>query len=238
MARGCCLYRRERHRVVAALLSKLDAALLRTLECYFGGGTAIALLIDEFRESADVDFLCSGRDAYRALRSLIYEKDIDGLFQQPIVKIRETRADIDGVRNFIEIDGKPIKLEIVHEARISLSASTLEIAGVTALSLEDQFAEKLLANADRGLDRATASRDAIDLLALITRYGSIPDNAWQKTAQAYGDSVRRAWRRSCSTFDQDHQYFAECLTKLSVDDVMRPQLARTLRDSLQSPASG
>lgn len=232
------MYRRERHRAVATLLSKLDAALLRTLACYFGGGTAIALLVDEFRESADIDFLCSGRDAYRALRSLIYEKDIDGLFQQPIVKIRETRADIDGVRNFIAIDGKPLKFEIVHEARISLSTSMLEIAGVTALALEDQFAEKLLANADRGLDRATASRDAIDLLALLTRYGGIPAMAWEKTSQAYGNSVQHAWRRSCEMLDRDPRYFEDCLTKLSVDEGIKPELMQALRDSLRTDEPG
>jgi hypothetical protein len=76
-------------------------------------------------------------------------RDIEGLFREPIVKIRETRADMDGVRNFIHVDGNPIKFEIIHEARITLSPPSFELAGVPALALDDPFAEKLLANADR-----------------------------------------------------------------------------------------
>lgn len=223
-----CLYKRSRHRAVVELLSRTNAGLLRSLECYFGRGTAIALLLDEFRESADVDFLCSSKEGYRALRTLLFEQDLDGLFQRPIAKLRDTRADMDGVRNFIDVNGTPVKFEIVHEARIALSKPEFDIAGAPALALADLFAEKLLQNTDRGLDRATASRDAIDLLALVHRYGTIPERAWEKSTEAYGTSVQVAWRKTLAVLQRDTRYFDDCLVQLSVDESIRDALAQVL----------
>ncbi|WP_158641762.1 hypothetical protein [Candidatus Glomeribacter gigasporarum] len=36
-----------------------NSELLQEAQCSFGGGAAIALSLDEYRESADVDFLCA-----------------------------------------------------------------------------------------------------------------------------------------------------------------------------------
>lgn len=43
--------------MVMEALRALDAAALTRAECYFGGGTRIALALGEYRESADVDFV-------------------------------------------------------------------------------------------------------------------------------------------------------------------------------------
>ena len=61
--------RRPQHRAVAAVLHALDRRFLDEAHCYFGGGTCVSLLLDEFRLSRDVDFLCSDRDGIRRLRS-------------------------------------------------------------------------------------------------------------------------------------------------------------------------
>lgn len=213
-----CSFRRARHRSVAKLLGALDHERLRTLRCFFGGGTAIALEVDEFRESADVDFLCADKTAYRALRELVFDADIDGLFREPIVKVRDTRADMDGIRNFVLFDGMPLKFEIIVEGRIAIADSDRTICGVTTLCTEDAFTEKLLANADRGLDRATASRDLIDLLALSIRHGGIPHSAFFRASEVYGQSVSRTLERTCDLLRDDHAYRAECLSKLDIDD--------------------
>lgn len=39
--------------------------LLSEAQCYFGGGTQLAMTYGEYRESRDVDFLCSSRDGFR-----------------------------------------------------------------------------------------------------------------------------------------------------------------------------
>ena len=47
------------HERIAHVLSALDGATLRQPGCLFGGGTCIALLYREYRESVDIDFLVS-----------------------------------------------------------------------------------------------------------------------------------------------------------------------------------
>ena len=62
------MFERPHHRHIAQVLESLDSALLREHQCWFGGGTAIALRRGEFRESVDIDFLVSDQPAYQALR--------------------------------------------------------------------------------------------------------------------------------------------------------------------------
>lgn len=62
---------RPHHQKIASILQVLNADVLRQHQCYFAGGTAIALLYGEYRESVDIDFLVSSREGYRALRSLL-----------------------------------------------------------------------------------------------------------------------------------------------------------------------
>lgn len=186
MARERCLFERPHHRRIASLLTALDAGLLRTHHCLFGGGTLIALLHGEYRESRDVDFLMSDLAAYRALRGLVTQHGIPGLFGAPVTPLREARMDQYGIRTLLEVDGVPIKFEIVLEARIGLEAPLPEaVCGVAALSSVDQVAEKLLANADRWADDAVDARDLIDL-AMMLPDGRIPRAALDKAGRAYG----------------------------------------------------
>ena len=62
------MFRRPAHRHVLALLEALDAELLERCGFLFGGGTRIALELDEYRESQDIDFLCSRAAGYAELR--------------------------------------------------------------------------------------------------------------------------------------------------------------------------
>ncbi|CCV12682.1 conserved hypothetical protein [Mesorhizobium sp. STM 4661] len=61
---------------------------------------------------------------------------------------------------------------------------------VPSLIAADMFAEKLLANADRCQDRATAYRDAIDLGMLVRAYQEIPIDALGKAQTAYGSDIQ------------------------------------------------
>ena len=57
------MFERSHHRRIATVLEALDAQKLADCECLFGGGTAIALAYEEFRESVDIDFLVSSLQA-------------------------------------------------------------------------------------------------------------------------------------------------------------------------------
>ncbi|WP_372016114.1 nucleotidyl transferase AbiEii/AbiGii toxin family protein [Tistrella mobilis] len=194
-------YRRPEHQAVAVLLDRLDAAVLEAGACRFGGGTAIVLALGEYRVSADVDFLCASTEGYRFLRQRIFDGGFGSLFRAPVTLPRGHRADQYGLRALIEIDGRPVKFEIVREARIDLDPPDARLCGCPVLSTADQYAEKLLANADRGADKAVAWRDAIDLGMLIRHLGPVPDAAVTKAVGAYGPSVLAALSRVHETLD-------------------------------------
>lgn len=186
------MFRRPEHRIIADLLSRLDATLLLQARCFFAGGTAIVLQNGEYRRSLDIDFLCADQIGYRDLRSRATETGIAGLFRSSIDVVREVRADQYGIRTFLRLNDFVIKFEIVREARIALDGGLDPLLAVPVLSVIDQMTEKLLANADRGLDNATAHRDAIDLGMLISAHGVEPLRAAMAKAEAaYGADIRR-----------------------------------------------
>lgn len=50
------MFSRPHHQRIHEVLLALDANFLREHQCYFGGGTAIVLQHDEYRESMDMAF--------------------------------------------------------------------------------------------------------------------------------------------------------------------------------------
>lgn len=85
--------------------------------------------------------------------------------------------------------GQRIKFEIVREGRITVGGAIDPQLRIPILSVTDQFAEKLLANADRCLDRSVAYRDAIDLGFLLKSTAVFPGPAISKAETAYGEGV-------------------------------------------------
>lgn len=204
MAGGNALFERLHHRRIEAVLTALDAPLLKANGCLFGGGTAIALRYGEYRESVDIDFLVSDLAGYRNLRQLLTGQDGIAAIVRPgaaLVSMREVRADQYGIRTVvrpsIDVQGDAtsmgsmgIKFEIVLEARIELATPTDAdtLCGVAALTPLDMVTSKLLANADRWADDSVFSRDLIDL-AMIHPGAKLLLPAKAKAMQAYGASI-------------------------------------------------
>ncbi len=222
------MFKREHHRKVLGILEKMNRSFLEDAKCYFGGGTAIALLHDEFRESLDIDFLCADQDGYRKLRSSVFDKGLGDIFSGPIELLRDVRADRDGIRTVLSAGGTPIKFEIVREARIELSAMTVPDLPVPCLSITDLFAEKLLANADRYADKSALSRDIIDLMMMESKSGGIPRAAWDKASSAYGDSVRGAYEKAKDLLRSDPAYLRSCLMKMGIGEEVSSRLEEAL----------
>ena len=86
-------FKRPRHALVTQALETLDREFLSAAKCYFGGGTRIAMALGEYRESADIDFLCADRDGYRALRSTVTAKSLGAIMRGKIPLAREVIAD-------------------------------------------------------------------------------------------------------------------------------------------------
>ena len=188
------VFTRPEHHAVLGALHSANAALLATCGCWFGGGTAIVLELGEYRLSRDIDFLCSDQDGYRMIRGRIADEGIAALFGPAVTALRPFRMDQYGIRGVIGYDGVPIRMEIVREARIALTGGPHPTVPVMALSAADRVAEKLLANADRGQDAASAMRDAVDLGMLAACRGDWPNQAIDKALEAYGHDVRRKAR--------------------------------------------
>ncbi|BBE74892.1 hypothetical protein OHA_2_00094 (plasmid) [Pleomorphomonas sp. SM30] len=183
---------RPEHTLIAEVLASMDAQWLLDNHCFFAGGTAIVLANGEYRRSLDVDFLCDDVDGYRTLRTAAIGRGAPAFFRIEVETLRAFRADQYGIRAVIGWKGQPVRFEIVREARIPLGGSPNAMLRVPVLDLHDQFAEKLLANADRCLDPAFAYRDAIDLGRLcMANGGRIPDAAVEKATRAYGTEIPR-----------------------------------------------
>jgi hypothetical protein len=187
-------FKRPHHQRIALILKALDADLLKAHQCYFGGGTAIAMRHGEYRESVDIDFMVSDLSCYRELRSIIRSANsINPLLNTNLENMfvhTDIRQDQYGIRTRIGIADILVKFEIILEGRISFSEPAIsdQILGIFALSDIDLAASKLLANSDRGLDTSAHFRDIIDL-SMLTLKNIELRIAIEKAVSAYGSSV-------------------------------------------------
>ena len=211
-------FRRPWHRLVWRVLESLNGDLLARAKCWFGGGTRVAMELGEFRESVDVDFLCEDRDGYRILRSTVTQSSLGDLVSRPLDLMRDVRADMYGIRTFLRVDGQPVKFEVIFEGRIPLTGEARSPFPVDVLTRPSCFAEKLLANADRGRDPSANARDLIDLAFMAANWPEEDLRTGMATAQsAYGDAVRRELDAALSYLN-DTRNRQRCLTALSVSD--------------------
>jgi len=212
------MFKRPHHQRIVRLLELMNAEFLWEAKCYFGGGTAISLLLDEFRESVDIDFLCSDQEGYRKIRTSLFDHGLNQIFTKKVDMLREVRADREGIRTIFLMDSQPIKFEIVREGCIDISGINWPDIPVPCLTKTDLFAEKLLANADRFNDKSTMNRDVIDLVVMEKHWGAIPLESWHKAFSAYGDSVHEAFRKAKKMLGDDPKYLADCLIKMGIDE--------------------
>jgi len=220
------LFRRQHHNDILRALRCLNGSLLLEAECYFGGGTAIVLNLDEYRESVDIDFLCASQEGYRKLRQALWGRsDLAGLLlpKAELKTLRDVRTDQYGIRTLIRVGDVSIKFEIVREARIQLSGKIDDRFGVPVLTRDCMYAEKLLANADRWADKAVLNRDILDLSMMISRWGKIPDGAWAIAEGAYGDTARKAFDEAVARI-RNTQWLQKCMAGMA----MEPELEREI----------
>lgn len=228
------MFEREHHRRIGALLERLDHALLLKHRCLFGGGTALALSRGEYRESLDIDFICSSIDGYRGLRERVRENDAGWVFREPVTLHREARVDQYGIRFAVGIDAVAVKLEISFEARVDLDDPRPEerVCGAWAMRPDDLAATKLMANADRYADDAMASRDLIDL-AMLSDEALLPPTGVAKARRAYGRSVGQAFERAKALLLEREGRLALCMKRMKMnlpEAVLRTRIERLRLD--------
>lgn len=221
------MFERPHHQKIAKLLRAMDGDLLTRAKCYFGGGTAIALKLGEYRESVDVDFLCSDKTGYRLLRNAITPPTLGAVLRSPIKHLRDVCTQRDKISTFLEVDEIPVRVEFVLVGRIDIGGALDPVLSVPVLHRDDMYAEKLLANADRALDRSQMSRDLIDLAMMIEAWGPIPATALKKAKDAYGQSIHDYFDRGLELL-RDDRYRDECLKAMGMAPSLGTSIIATL----------
>jgi len=217
------LFKREHHVRIATVLQTLNADVLAQHRCYFGGGTAIVLLRDEYRESIDVDFIVSDKAGYRFLRQSINNDVGLAAIVRPglmLEQAREIKSDQYGLRTFLKVGNTEIKFEIVLEGRIELEVpkSATKICGVTSLSEIDMATTKILANSDRWSDDAVYSRDLVDL-AMLQLPRALYKQALIKAKTAYAEAAERDLNRAIIRLQERPGRLGECMRALKMDSM-------------------
>lgn len=211
----------------------MDAAFLAKAECYFGGGTQLAMAHGEYRESRDIDFLVSSTKGLRRLRETIDERSLGKIFKGRIFLEREVRAERDAIRTFIKESesAAPIKFEIVIEARIELKGALDPALGVPVLDLRFAIAEKLLANADRGRAKEHRARDVVDLAFISLQADEADFHAGRKIAEGpYGRVILRELDEVLKMLLLDPKFRVQCVEDLLIED---PKALRRGLDKLR-----
>ncbi|NOT81700.1 MAG: nucleotidyl transferase AbiEii/AbiGii toxin family protein [Gallionella sp.] len=216
------MFERPHHQWIARALSALNGSLLIENRCLFAGGTVIALRYGEYRESVDMDFLVSDVACYRNLRQLLTGTDgIAAIVRkdaEPLMQLREVRADQYGIRTAIRVADLPIKFEIVLEGRIELSppGSKDEVCGIATLTSLDMATSKLLANSDRWRDDGVFSRDIIDL-AMMNPTLALLRQAIAKAETAYGQAIREDLGKAIQHLQDRHDRLERCMQAMAMN---------------------
>ena len=180
-------FKLDHHNKILTILESLNSDVLKEGSAYFGGGTLLALDFGEYRWSKDVDFICPvSSSGYKHLRTAVFEGGCKALFRDlNRVQVGRGTTDQYGIRMVIDVDGVPIKTEIIAEARFETEPPRYPVwSPVACLSLNDCFTSKLLSNSDRYMDDSVEARDLIDL-AVLRLQSPIPQKAIEKAEKAY-----------------------------------------------------
>ena len=230
------MFERPHHQRIEQALEGLDSSLLLKHRCLFGGATAIALTHGEYRESLDIDFLCSSVDGYREIRSLVNAAGFGSLTTGAIAVLREPRIDQYGIRCVLQVAVAPIKFEIIFEGRVQLADPLPEdkICGVWALAKQDKVATKLMANSDRWADASVMSRDLIDLAMLADAAGTLDALGVAKALHAYGPSVLEDLKKARAQLLDRKGRLRECMKNLGMS---MPEADLRLRIQTINPKS-
>jgi hypothetical protein len=212
------MFERAHHQRIEQALAALDASLLLKYRCLFGGGTAITLTHGEYRESLDIDFVCSSVDGYREIRGLVNTGGMGSLMTGAIALLRAPRIDQYGIRCVLQVAGAPIKFEIIFEGRVQLADPLPEdkICSVWSLAMQDKVATKLMANSDRWADDSAMSRDVIDLAMLADTAGTLDPLGVAKALRAYGPSVLADLKKARAHLLERNGRLQECMKKLGM----------------------
>lgn len=173
------------------------------------------------------------RALHRRIAGILSRMDAKFLEQAGILLEREVRAERDAIRTYIREDksAAPIKFEIVVEARIDVKGILDPELGVPVLDLRYAIAEKLLANADRGMAKEHRARDVIDLAFISLQADEADFQAGREIAEGpYGQVILRELDEVLKMLTLDTKFRSLCVAELLIED---PKALRKGLDKLR-----
>lgn len=214
-----------------ALFEKMNSEFLKESCCYFGGGTRLTMTLGEYRESNDVDFLCSDTCGWGTLRSTVTNRSLGSIFTHPPELLREVRTDRYSIRTFVQIHDTPVKFEIIREGNLSIAGEISRELPVMVVARASSVAQKLLANADRGTDRAFGFRDIIDLAFIAASWEeSTFEEGWLRAADAYSDQIiRSGLSNALNLVKNESRLWQQSLSRMSVTAGIDDRLDKGMR---------
>lgn len=209
-------YKLTHHQVISSALQQFNKNFLSENNIIFGGGTRIALEIDEYRESIDIDFLCPNKESYRSVREQVTNTSLGKLVQKDFSYPRDIVFDRYAVRSYIVHKDVQIKLEFVSFDNYKLEwVEDTTLFPVPFLDKESCFYTKLLANSDRKM--VLPYKDILDLLAMRIRWGEIPVNAIDLSIEHYGrESIVSGLIMALEDIIDKPSKYLSCATDLSI----------------------
>lgn len=177
----------KRHAPIIQLLQSLNHELLERIGVFFGGGTAIALRLNEFRISTDIDLFCRNDKALYAARHIAVEEGAGAFFSRNI-PVTLSRVDRDGIKLFASVDTTDIKLEIFNLGFFPIYGEKIAFFSIPTLTPQELFTAKLFANANRYMDSRNKNKDIIDLGAMLHAWGEMPHAVWETAYSKYGQT--------------------------------------------------
>lgn len=224
----------KHHQVIESALKNFNADFFCENNIFFGGGTRIALELNEFRTSVDIDFLCPNKESYKAVRSEVTNVSLGRLVLQQFEYPREISFSRDAVRTFILVDECRVKLEFVCFDNYKLTAVFDDQFPVPYIDRVSCFYTKLLANADRCL--SYPYKDIFDILAMCDKWGGVPAVAFEMAEEHYGAAVKRNLISSLDDILSKTDFYINHAKSLTMSEhyaqrlvhVVAPELLRAL----------
>lgn len=196
------------------MLNCLNSLFLKQNHCFLTGETAIHFLLN-YRQCNEIDLSYSSKKDFKKLRENI---DLDSLgdIVKKSVEITHVRAIRYSIQAVLALDEPMIlKVEVPYSKEVQYEKS--QLTSLPIITKESLFVEKLLANSFRYSDKSLFNKDAIDLAMMSLSWGGIPQQAWDKAIEEYGNSVVIAYEKANDCL-LDRNYFDKCCRGLGVGE--------------------
>lgn len=221
--KGVCLNRKDkhdRHIMIYDILKNINVELLNEYSIYLTGGIAINLLCNKFRDTKDINLLCSNNIQFTRFRNMVQEGGITELFLNSCILLRdESRIDQHTVRNAIVYNDEIIKFEIAYDPRIKITDKCQYMMDIPALTTRDLITTKLYASFDRTCSRDNLSKDILDLCVMYRifpcEFESIiesTDILWRYCLDAYMKNI-------CLLYEKNYLKFVATELRLDIPHI-------------------